>query len=127
MDRLGVGYEALRERNPRLIYCPISGYGQDGPLTAPLRARHQLPRPERAARPHRAPRWSADPSAGQIADLGGGGLMAAVGILAALHERERSGEGQLVDISMTDGCAVLARDGRGAVLRRAEGAAPRGA
>ena len=42
-------------------------------------------------------------SAGQIADLGGGALMAAFGILAALHERERSGEGQLVDVSMTDG------------------------
>ena len=38
MDRLGVGYETLRERNPRLIYCPISGYGQDGPLTRALRA-----------------------------------------------------------------------------------------
>ena len=38
MDRLGVGYEALRERNPRLVYCAITGYGQDGPLTATARA-----------------------------------------------------------------------------------------
>ena len=51
-------------------------------------------------------------SAGQIADLGGGALMAAFGVMAALRERERSGEGQLVDVSMTDGVALLARDGR---------------
>ena len=50
-------------------------------------------------------------AAGQIADLGGGALMAAFGILAALRERERSGEGQLVDVSMADGVALLARDG----------------
>src|SRR3954447_22661364 len=103
MDRLGVGYETLRERNPRLIYCPISGYGQDGPLTG--RSGHDTNylalngvlglTGGRGGPPTQ--------SAGQIADLGGGGLMAAVGVLAAVIERERSGEGQLVDISMTDG------------------------
>jgi alpha-methylacyl-CoA racemase len=103
MDRLGVGYEALRERNPRLIYCPISGYGQDGPLTA--RSGHDTNYLALNGLLGLTGRRGGPPiqSAGQIADLGGGGLMAAVGILAALHERERSGEGQLVDISMTDG------------------------
>lgn len=103
MDRLGVGYETLRERNPRLVYCAISGYGQDGPLTA--RSGHDTNYLALAGLLGLTGRRGGPPiqSAGQIADLGGGGLMAAVGILTALHERERSGEGQLVDISMTDG------------------------
>jgi len=103
MDRLGVGYEALRSRNPRVIYCPISGYGQDGPLTA--RSGHDTNYLALNGLLGLTGRRGGPPiqSAGQIADLGGGGLMAAVGILTALHERERSGEGQLVDISMTDG------------------------
>jgi crotonobetainyl-CoA:carnitine CoA-transferase CaiB-like acyl-CoA transferase len=103
MDRLGVGYDALRERNPRLIYCPISGYGQDGPLTA--RSGHDTNYLALNGLLGLTGRRGGPPiqSAGQIADLGGGGLMAAVGILAALHERHRSGEGQMVDISMTDG------------------------
>jgi crotonobetainyl-CoA:carnitine CoA-transferase CaiB-like acyl-CoA transferase len=103
MDRLGVGYEALRERNPRLIYCAISGYGQDGPLTA--RSGHDTNYLGLAGLLGLTGQRGGPPiqSAGQIADLGGGGLMAAVGILVALHEREHSGEGQLVDISMTDG------------------------
>jgi alpha-methylacyl-CoA racemase len=103
MDRLGVGYEALRARNPRVIYCPISGYGQDGPLTA--RSGHDTNYLALNGLLGLTGRRGGPPiqSAGQIADLGGGGLMAAVGILAALHERERSGEGQIVDISMTDG------------------------
>ena len=103
MDRLGVGYEALRAHNPRLIYCPISGYGQDGPLTA--RSGHDTNYLALNGLLGLTGRRGGPPiqSAGQIADLGGGGLMAAVGILAALHERERSGEGQMVDISMTDG------------------------
>jgi crotonobetainyl-CoA:carnitine CoA-transferase CaiB-like acyl-CoA transferase len=103
MDRLGVGYETLRERNPRLIYCPISGYGQDGPLTA--RSGHDTNYLALNGLLGLTGRRGGPPiqSAGQIADLGGGGLMAAVGILAAVIERERSGEGQLVDISMTDG------------------------
>ncbi len=103
LDKLGCGYEALRGANPRLVYCAITGYGQTGPNTQ--RAGHDMNylgltgllgmTGEPQGRPIQ--------SAGQIADLGGGGLMAAVGVLAALRERERSGEGQLVDVSMTDG------------------------
>jgi crotonobetainyl-CoA:carnitine CoA-transferase CaiB-like acyl-CoA transferase len=103
LDRLGVGYERLREANPRLVYCAITGYGQDGPYTA--RSGHDMNylglagllglTGERDGPPIQA--------AGQIADVGGGALMAAFGILAALRERERSGEGQLVDVSMFDG------------------------
>jgi alpha-methylacyl-CoA racemase len=103
MPRLGVGYESLRERNERLVYCAISGYGQDGPFTA--RSGHDTNYLAINGLLGLTGRRGGPPiqSAGQIADLGGGALMAAVGILAALHERERSGKGQLVDISMTDG------------------------
>jgi alpha-methylacyl-CoA racemase len=103
MERLGVGYARLREENPGLVYCAISGYGQDGPYTA--RSGHDMNylglngllglSGERDGPPVQP--------AGQIADLGGGALMAAFGIMAALRERERSGEGQLVDVSMFDG------------------------
>ena len=103
MERLGVGYERLREENPRLVYCALTGYGQDGPYTE--RSGHDmnylglnglLGLTGDADGPPVQP-------AGQIADLGGGSLMAAFGILAALRERERSGQGQLVDVSMFDG------------------------
>jgi alpha-methylacyl-CoA racemase len=103
MDRLGVGYERLREENPGLVYCAITGYGQDGPYTA--RSGHDmnylglnglLGLTGDAGGPPVQP-------GGQIADLGGGALMAAFGIMAALRERERSGQGQLVDVSMFDG------------------------
>jgi len=103
LDRLGVGYERLREENSGLVYCAISGYGQDGPLRD--RSGHDMNylglvgllglTGERDGPPVQ--------SAGQIADIGGGSLMAAFGILAALRERDRSGEGQLVDVSMADG------------------------
>jgi alpha-methylacyl-CoA racemase len=103
MERLGVGYERLREENPRLVYCAITGYGQDGPYTA--RSGHDMNylglngllglSGDAGGPPVQA--------AGQIADVGGGALTAAFGILAALRERERSGEGQLVDVSMFDG------------------------
>jgi alpha-methylacyl-CoA racemase len=103
LERLGVGYERLREENPGLVYCAISGYGQDGPKRGA--SGHDMNylgligllglTGERGGEPVQA--------AGQIADLGGGALMAAFGIMAALHERDRSGEGQLVDVSMADG------------------------
>jgi crotonobetainyl-CoA:carnitine CoA-transferase CaiB-like acyl-CoA transferase len=103
LDRLGVGYERMREENPRIVYCAISGYGQDGPNRD--RSGHDTNylgligllglTGERDGPPIQP--------AGQIADLGGGALMAAFGIMAALRERERSGEGQFVDVSMADG------------------------
>jgi alpha-methylacyl-CoA racemase len=99
MDRLGVGYERLREENPSLVYCAITGYGQDGPLRD--RAGHDLNYLARAGLLALSGEAAGPPvqAAGQIADIGGGGLLAAFGILAALH----SGQGQFVDIAMADG------------------------
>ena len=103
LDRLGVGYERLREANPRLIYCAITGYGQNGPNrdrsghdTNYLGLGGLLGLTGDADEPPVQ-------SAGQIADIGGGALMAAIGVLVALRERERSGQGQFVDCSMFDG------------------------
>jgi alpha-methylacyl-CoA racemase len=103
LDRLGVGYERMKQENPRLVYCAITGYGQDGPYRD--RSGHDMNylglvgllglTGDKEGPPVQA--------AGQIADLGGGALMAAFGIMAALRERDRSGEGQLVDVSMADG------------------------
>jgi alpha-methylacyl-CoA racemase len=103
MDRLGVGYERLREENPGLVYCAITGYGQDGPYTA--RSGHDMNYLGLNGLLGLTGEAGGPPvqSAGQIADLGGGALMAAFGILAALRERDRGGEGQLVDVSMFDG------------------------
>lgn len=103
LDRLGVGYERMREANPAIVFCAITGYGQDGPYTQ--RAGHDMNylglvgllglTGERDGPPVQP--------AGQIADIGGGALMAAFATMAALHERRRSGEGQMVDVSMADG------------------------
>jgi crotonobetainyl-CoA:carnitine CoA-transferase CaiB-like acyl-CoA transferase len=103
MDRLGVGYDRLREENPALVYCAVTGYGQTGPYTG--RAGHDTNYLALNGLLGLTGHADGPPvqSAGQIADLGGGGLMAAFGVMAALRERERSGEGQLVDVSMTDG------------------------
>ncbi len=103
LDRLGVGYERLRQENPGLVYCAITGYGQDGP--ARERSGHDMNYLGLNGLLGLTGETGGPPmqSAGQIADLGGGALMAAVGILVALRERERSGQGQLVDCSMFDG------------------------
>lgn len=103
MDRLGVGYARLRQENPGLVYCAITGYGQDGPNRD--RAGHDTNYLALGGLLGLTGDADGSPvqSAGQIADLGGGALMAAVGILVALRERERSGLGQLVDCSMFDG------------------------
>jgi crotonobetainyl-CoA:carnitine CoA-transferase CaiB-like acyl-CoA transferase len=103
MDRLGVGWERLRAENPRLVYCAITGYGQDGPYRD--RAGHDTNYLALAGLLGLTGEPGGPPvqAAGQIADVGGGAMYAAFGILAALHERDRSGAGQLVDVSMTDG------------------------
>jgi crotonobetainyl-CoA:carnitine CoA-transferase CaiB-like acyl-CoA transferase len=103
MDRLGVGYDVLREARPSLVYCAITGYGQDGPLRA--RAGHDLNYLARTGVLALSGDADGPPvmAAAQIADVAGGALMAAFGVLAAL----RSGEGQFVDISMADGALSL--------------------
>jgi len=103
LDKLGVGYERMREANPAIVFCAITGYGQDGPYAQ--RAGHDMNYLGLVGLLGLTGAKDGPPvqSGGQIADLGGGALMAAFGVLAALHERRRSGEGQLVDISMADG------------------------
>src|SRR5437868_9579575 len=109
LDRLGVGYERMREVNPGIVYCAISGYGQDSPKRDA--SGHDINylgligllglTGESGGPPVQA--------AGQIADIGGGALMAAFGIMTALRERDGgggasgSGGGQVVDGSMADG------------------------
>jgi crotonobetainyl-CoA:carnitine CoA-transferase CaiB-like acyl-CoA transferase len=106
-ERLGIGYEQMSIRNDRLIYCAITGYGQDGPyrnlvghdlnyiatagVLSILGRAGQLP-----TIPHNL-----------IADYAGGGMHAAIGILAALVARSQSGRGQYVDIAMMDGSMAL--------------------
>lgn len=103
LDRLGVGYDVLRERNPRLVYCAISGYGQTGPLRD--RAGHDLNYLSlNGVAALNGVRGGAPINGGvQIADIGGGSLMGVIGILTALRHAERTGEGQVVDVSMADG------------------------
>ncbi|MGI9021015.1 MAG: CaiB/BaiF CoA transferase family protein [Solirubrobacterales bacterium] len=103
LDKLGVGYEVLREVNPGIVVCAISGYGATGPNVT--RAGHDTNYLALGGVLGLTGAKDGPPvqAAGQIADLGGGGLMALFGVLAALWRRERTGEGQFVDVSMTDG------------------------
>jgi alpha-methylacyl-CoA racemase len=103
LDRLGVGYERLEQENPGLIYCAITGYGQDGPNRD--RPGHDINYLALGGLLGLGGEADGPPvqAAAQIADVGGGALMAVMGILVALRERERSGRGQMVDCSMFDG------------------------
>lgn len=103
MDRLGVGYEALAAENPRLIYCAISGFGQDGPYAKT--PGHDLNYMALAGALQLFGKAGEGPIVPglSIADQGGGSLMAAFGILAAVLGRAHTGKGQFVDVSMTDG------------------------
>jgi len=121
MERLGLGPDDCHAANPRLVYGRMTGWGQDGPraqqaghdinylgLTGALRS---------FARAGRAP----VPPLNVVADYGGGGMLLAFGILAALHARETTGRGQVVDAAMVDGVSLLMT---GIWSRRAQGRWP---
>ncbi|WP_033437855.1 CaiB/BaiF CoA transferase family protein [Saccharothrix sp. NRRL B-16314] len=106
-ERLGVGPAQCLARNPRLIYGRMTGWGQGGPLAD--RAGHDINYIAVAGALEPIGRAGSPPTVplNIIGDFGGGGLLLAVGVLAALYERERSGRGQVVDAAMVDGAALL--------------------
>jgi len=103
MARFGLGYEALKALHPGLVYCAITGYGQDGPLAQ--RAGHDLNYLARAGVLGFTGPKDAPPQVPgvQLADVGGGALYGVIGILAALQARATTGEGRFVDIAMCEG------------------------
>ena len=108
VDRLGVGYAACCEVNPRIVYCAISGYGQTGPYRD--RAGHDVNYCSYAGFSDQVGSEQGDPVIPniQIADILGGAVVPAMGILAALLDAQRSGKGRYVDVAMTEG--VLAHN-----------------
>jgi alpha-methylacyl-CoA racemase len=107
MERLGLGPDVCLARNPRLVYGRMTGWGQEGPLAKA--AGHDINYIALAgalahfAREGQKP----TPPLNMVGDFGGGGIFLALGLLAALLERARSGKGQVVDAAMVDGAAVL--------------------
>ena len=106
-ERLGFGPQVCAERNPRLVYGRMTGWGQDGPL-APT-AGHDIDyiAVSGALYPIGRAGQRPVPPLNLVGDFGGGGMLLALGVLAALLERERSGLGQVVDAAMVDGSALL--------------------
>jgi alpha-methylacyl-CoA racemase len=106
-ERLGIGYEAVSSRAPRIVYCAITGYGQGGPYRG--RAGHDVDYLAYAGALGLTGEAGGPPviPAIQIADVAGGAYPAAVGILAALLGRRHAGRGTFVDISMTEGSLAL--------------------
>lgn len=104
--RLGVGFEDIKAVNPRIVYCSISGFGQDGPMSPRAAYDHTVQAVSGimsvTGTPDTAPSRTGPPLIDYLT-----GLSAAVGILAALRERDRTGEAQAVDVGMLD-CAVAA-------------------
>ena len=103
MDRLGLGWQVLHARNARLVMCSITGYGQDGPFAS--RAGHDLNYMAIAGALglNGSRDGSPVPLSVQVADIGGGGLQAAVEILGALVAVQRGAEGRWLDVAMMDG------------------------
>lgn len=105
-QRLGADYSTLSAINPRIVYCSLTGYGQEGELAQAaghdinyIAVSGVLSQIGLGGRPV--------PPLNLVADFGGGGLLAAYGIVAALFERERSGKGQWIDAAMIDGAASM--------------------
>jgi alpha-methylacyl-CoA racemase len=106
-ERLGFGPEVCAARNPRLVFARMTGWGQDGPL-APT-AGHDIDYIAISGALSMVGRAGERPvpPVNLLGDFGGGGMLLALGVLAALLERERSGLGQVVDAAMVDGSALL--------------------
>jgi alpha-methylacyl-CoA racemase len=133
-ERLGFGPAVCAERNPALIFARMTGWGQDGPLASAVGHDIDYIAISGALHPIGRSGERPVPPLNLVGDFGGGGMLLAVGVLAALLERQRSGLGQVVDVAMVDGSALLTsfiyglrargawRDERGANLL--DGAAP---
>src|SRR5215211_2590872 len=102
MARLRLGYEAVRAINPRVVYCSISGYGQDGPRSQ--EAGHDINYQARTGLLSLSPGSTGFPSVppALVADIAGGSFPAVINILLALRRRDRTAEGCRIDIAMTD-------------------------
>jgi len=107
-ERLGFGPDVCAQRNPRLIYARMTGWGQDGPLADTAGHDIDYIAVSGSLDPIGRAGDSPVPPLNLVGDFGGGGMLLAVGVLAALLERERSGLGQVVDAAMVDGSALLA-------------------
>ncbi|ORB71675.1 CaiB/BaiF CoA transferase family protein [Mycobacterium scrofulaceum] len=105
-ERLGIGPDELLERNPRLVYARMTGYGQDGPLAG--HAGHDINYIALTGALHGiGTAQSPVPPLNLVGDYGGGGMLLAVGLLSAILEARASGAGQVLDVAMVDGVATL--------------------
>jgi alpha-methylacyl-CoA racemase len=107
MERLGVGPADCHARNPRLVYARMTGWGQDGPMAA--RPGHDINYIALTGALHAVGRAGERPvpPLNLVGDFGGGSMLLVVGVLSALWEAQRSGEGQVVDAAMVDGSSLL--------------------
>jgi len=108
MERLGLGPDECAARNPRLIYGRMTGWGQDGPMAQ--QAGHDINYISIAGslEPIGPAGSPPVPPINFLGDFGGGGLLLAMGVMAALYEREKSGRGQVIDAAMVDGASLIA-------------------
>jgi alpha-methylacyl-CoA racemase len=106
-ERLGIGPDEMTERNPRLVYGRMTGFGQDGPLA--LAAGHDIDYIALSGALHMIGYEGQPPTMpiNLLGDFAGGGLLLALGIAAAIVERAASGRGQVIDAAMVDGAAMV--------------------
>jgi len=107
MEKLGIGPDVCLERNPRLVYGRMTGWGQEGPLSRA--AGHDINYIALSGALHTIGRKDQNPvpPLNLVGDFGGGGMLLAFGMVCALYEARKSGQGQVVDAAMTDGSATL--------------------
>jgi alpha-methylacyl-CoA racemase len=106
-ERLGLGPEDCQKRNPKIVYGRVTGWGQSGPLSQA--AGHDINYIALTGALHAIGKMGEPPvpPLNLVGDMGGGGMLLTLGILAALLEAQKSGQGQVVDAAMTDGSALL--------------------